>query len=157
MIAEEELLRPSLRRYPDARRAAAPQLDPVLLPYVALMFGSAVAGVLAFYNAVVVRRFGNAFLSLLFGAFGWIACVRIVVAANRAQVENVVLILLAVRVLHFVIGGVLFLVQRPYVHGSVFLHGSVAPVHISYIAAFAAALLLPTRVLLFLLGVPPGR
>jgi hypothetical protein len=157
LISEGDLLRPSLRRYPDARRAAAPQIDPLLLPYAALMLGSAVAGVLAFYNAIVIRRFGNALLALLLGAAGWICCVLMVAAANDARVENVGFVLLGVRVVHFVIGGILFFLQRPHVHGNVFLRGDVAPTRASYFAALAIAWFLPIRIVLVLLGVPPGR
>lgn len=154
MTSGEGLLRPSLRRYPDARRAAAPQIDPLLLPYVAIMFGSAVAGLIACYNAIVIRRFGHALLALLFGAFVWIGCVLVASAANQA---NIGFILITVRVLHFLAGGILFFVQRPHVHGSAFLRGSVAPVAACYVAALVIALTLPVRVMLVLLGVPPGR
>jgi hypothetical protein len=154
LTAEADLLRPSLRRYPDGRRAAAPQLEPLLLPYIALMFGSAVAALFAAYNAVVIRRFGLAVLSLLLGISGWIACVLMAAAASE---KNVVFTLLGVRVLHFLAGGLLFFMQRPYVHGSAFLHGRIAPVRASYLAALAAAWFMPVRLLLILLGVPPGR
>ncbi len=45
-----------LQRVPDARRAPLRLFPPVLLPYVALMLGVAVAGVLALYNSLALRR-----------------------------------------------------------------------------------------------------
>jgi hypothetical protein len=157
LTSEAALLRPSLRRYPDARRAFATQIDPLLLPYVSIMFGSAAAGLIACYNAIVMRRFGQALLALLTGIIGWVACVLMVSAANDANVENVGFVLIGVRVLHFAVGGLLFFMQRPHVHGSVFLGGRLTPIAITYAAAFVLAVMMPVRVLLILLGVPPGR
>ncbi|HKO58745.1 MAG TPA: hypothetical protein VJ276_22960, partial [Thermoanaerobaculia bacterium] len=131
-------------------------IEPLLLPYIALMFGSAVAGLFAAWNAVVIRRFGLALLSLLLGLVAWFACVVMVFAANKAHVR-VVFLLLGARVLHFLVGGLLFLLQRPHVHGSEFLHGRLAPMRASYVATLAAAWFIPLRLLLILLGVPPGR
>jgi len=157
MIGEDALLRPSLRQYPDARRGPLPLVEPLLLPYLALMFGSAVAGLIAFYNAIVIRRIGSAFAALLVGAAGWIASVVIAGAADDAGMANFALVLLALRVMHLVIGCVLFYLQRPYVQGHAFLGGSMAPALASYVVAFAIAWFLPVRVLLFLLGVPLGQ
>ena len=157
MIGEDVLLRPSLRQYPDARRGPLPLIEPVLLPYLALMFGSGVAGIVAFYNAITIRRVGNAVATLLVGGVGWLTSLIIAGAANHAGVTNLALVLLGLRVMHFLIGGAFFFLQRPYVRGHAFLGGRMAPALASYLVAFAITWFLPVWVLLLLLGVPIGK
>lgn len=156
MIGEQVLLRPSLRQYPDARRGRLPLIEPLLLPYLGLMFGSGIVGIIAFYNAIVIRRIGSALAALLVGVFGWVTSMIIVVSADHAGVKNAALVLLGVRAMHFLIGGVFCFLQRPYVRGHAFLGGPMAPVLASYLVAFAITWFLPMTVLLFLLGVPLG-
>ncbi|MBV9496360.1 MAG: hypothetical protein JOZ54_19075 [Acidobacteria bacterium] len=156
MIAEAELLRPALGRYPDGRRAFAPQLPAMLLPYVAMMFGSAIAGLAAFYNAIVIRRFGLAFLSLFLGFATWFGCLLGVLSAKDAGVDTV-LLLIGARVLHFLVGCVFYFLMRPHLSGSTFLGGRTAPVRASYFVALAIGWYLPFRVLLLLLGAPIGK
>lgn len=156
MIAEADLLRPSLQRYPDGRRAFAPQLPALLFPYVAMMFGSAVAGLAAFYNAIVLRRFGLAFLTLFLGFAAWFACVAAVFSAKEAGVGAVPL-LIGARVLHFLVGCAFYFLMRPHLSGSAFLGGRTAPVRASYIVALVIGWYLPLRLLLLLLGAPIGK
>jgi hypothetical protein len=152
----EVLQRPLLKRYPDARRAPIPLVEPVLLPYLALLFGSAVAGVVAAYNAVAIRRFGLAALSLAAGAAGWAAFALLVIRVEDAH-GNLELALIVGRILHFIIGGWLFLTERPYLRGHAFLQGRMLPVVLTYVVAFVIALVMPADIWLLLTGVPPGR
>jgi hypothetical protein len=150
------LQRPLLARYPDGRRSPLPLVEPVLLPYLALLFGSAVAGVVGAYNALAIRRFGLAALSLAAGAVGWFAFALLVVRVDDAH-GNVELAVIAGRFLHFIIGGLLFLKQRPYARGHAFLQGTMLPVVMTYIAALVITLAMPSKILALLVGVPPGR
>lgn len=151
------LERPLLRRYPDARRAKFPILDPTILPYLALMFGSAIAGIAGIVNAVALRRYWLAALTLLLGAAGWLGFPFLIFAMRRAGVENVAVLLTIGRLWHMFLGGVLFFMHRPHERGHEFLWGRSIPIFQSYIAAFAVSLILPGKVTLFLLGVPLVR
>ena len=156
MSLQEVFETPQLRRYPDARRSALPLFDAVLLPYLALLFGSAVGGLVACFNAVAVRRFKLAAASLAAGAVGWLLFAPLVGMIDRAT-GNVALAMLAGRAMHFVVGSLLFLVQRPYVRGHAFLGGSVLPVLRVYVVALLITLFLPGSILLLLLGVSSVR
>jgi hypothetical protein len=153
MTAGDLTLRPLLSRHPDARRAKAPLLQPILLPYLALIFGSGVAALAACYNALMMRRGGLAARSLLAGAGGTIAFLVVAGNAIHFGAETVVAIILG-RVVHFAFGGLLFSMQRPHIRGNEFLGGPMAPLLPSYLAAIAISLLLPSPLTLLLLGVP---
>ena len=148
---DELALKPHLERYPDARRGAAPLLDPVLLPYLALMFGSLVAAVGAVYNAVVLKRFGLAVRSILVGTLGWISF-QFVVALVVHLVGNVSVGVIAGRVVHFALGGVLYAMHRPYFRGHEFLSGRTIPLFASYALAILISLKMPWKVAARLLG-----
>jgi hypothetical protein len=151
---EGDLLRPLLVRYPDASKARVRLLQPVLFPYVALIFGSMIASLLAAYNAIVLRKYLAATGCFAQGLAGWCLAVMILVSAARAGVPNLALVLLAVRVFHFLMGAWMFQRQRPRVTGHTFLGGRMVPLLGSYMTAFALGILVPWRVILFLLGLP---
>lgn len=153
MTGGELSLHPLLARHPDARRAKAPLLQPVLLPYLALIFGSGVASLAACYNAAMMRRGGLAAKSLLIGILGTIAFVVVGATAIRLGAEPAVAMILG-RVIHFAFGGLLFARQRPYVRGNEFLSGPMAPLLPSYLVTIAISIFLPARISLLLLGVP---
>jgi hypothetical protein len=152
MTAEEITLRPLLTRHPDARRAKAPLVQPILLPYLALIFGSGVASLVACYNALMMKRGGLAAKSLLAGAGGMLAFLVIVNNAIHLGAQPAVALILG-RVVHFAFGGVLFSMQRAHVRGNEFLGGPTVPILPSYVAVIVIWLLLPSRLAL-LLGVP---
>ena len=155
-VVPDAPLRPLLQRYPNARAASVPLFQPVLLPYVALLFGSAAAGLLAACNSVAMRRWGLAALSIAIGITGWLSFAAIVIAASDAN-ANIRLVVFAGRALHFILGGVLFALQRRSVHGHEFLRGRMLPLQATYLLAFGLAIVIPGSVLALLLGVPPGR
>jgi len=150
----ESALRPLLKRYPDAHRSAAPLLEPILLPYVSLIFGSAVAAVAAAYNGVIIKRTGLVLRSLLLGALGWVAFILVVVLARQAGIENPRVLLILGRTMHFGFGAVLYLIHRPYFRGHEFLGGRAVALLPSYLTAFVISMMLPPRLELLLLGVP---
>jgi hypothetical protein len=152
MTAGELTLRPLLRRYPDARRAKAPLLPPALLPYLALLFGSSVAALVAVYNALMLRRPALALRSLLIGVGGWVSFFLIITFANA----NVRVVMILGRALHFAFGGVLYAMHRRHFTGSQFLDGPALPLVKSYVAAVVIYFILPSAVVALLLGVPPG-
>jgi hypothetical protein len=154
MTAGELTLRPLLRRYPDARRAKAPLLQPALLPYLALLFGSSVAALVAVYNALMLRRPALALRSLLIGVAGWVSFFLIIASANANAHVRVVMIL--GRALHFAFGGVLYAMHRRHFTGSQFLDGPALPLVKSYVAAVVLYFIFPSAVVALLLGVPPG-
>ncbi len=147
--------RPLLRRHPDARLAAAPLLDPSLLPYLGLMFGSPVAAAVSMYNALAIRRVGLAIRSFLIGVAGWIGFLLVIVAANRFGAASIAFIL--GRMFYFAVGGALFFIHRPHHRGHEFLGGRSVPILASYLVAIAISIWLPRDIALILLGVPGVR
>jgi len=143
--------RPQVRRFPDARRASLPLFDAVLLSYIGLAFGAGVAGLIGCFNAVAIRRFGLAALSLLTGAVAWLSYAFIIEAVDRAT-HNVPLAIFAGRAMHFAVGSGLYFAQRAYIRGHTFLGGTKLPVMQTYVAAVLLLFLLPNAVLWFLLG-----
>ena len=152
MTADDFALRPLLARHPDARRAKAALVPPILLPYLALMFGSGVAAVAAAYNAFMLRRGGLAVRSLLVGVAGWIAFLLIIANAS----DHVRVMVIVGRIVHFAFGGLLYRMQRAHFTGSEFLHGDALPLVQSYVVAFVVYLVVPAKVMAVLLGVPLG-
>jgi hypothetical protein len=152
MTADDLTLRPLLARHPDARRAKAALLPPILLPYIALMFGSGIAALAAVYNALMMRRVGLAVRSLLVGAAGWFAFFLIITNAD----DHIRVLVIVGRVVHFLCGGLLYRMQRAHFAGSQFLHGAALPLVRSYVGAFVVYLFLPAKIVAFLLGVPLG-
>ncbi|HKR64065.1 MAG TPA: hypothetical protein VJZ00_10060 [Thermoanaerobaculia bacterium] len=152
MSADDFTLAPLLRRYPDARRANAPLLPPVLLPYIALMFGSAAAALIGVYNAIVLRRAGLAVRAVLIGIVGWLAFYAIIANAGT----HIQMFAVIGRLVHFLCGGWMYLTQRPHYAGSQFLGGRALPLVQSYVIAFVLYIMTPSKLLLLMLGVPRG-
>ena len=86
MTRNGQILR--LRRHPDARLGRWKLLPAMLLGYVGLLLGPAVAGVLAAVNALSLRRFGLAASMLLLGALSWVACGMAAVLVAKARAEE---------------------------------------------------------------------
>ena len=141
-----DLLRPSLRRYPDARKAPFPLIDPLLFPYLGLLFGVPVVALVASVNALAVRRWALFFVSLLLGFAGWIFFFA---AAGNSFV--------VARGIAFAVGMIFYVAHRPYARGHVFLRGRVAPLLATYMTVFVVYFTLPENVLLILMGVSRGR
>jgi hypothetical protein len=151
MMNETAPLEPLLARYPDARRGAAPLLEPLLLPYLALMFGSLVASLFAVYNALVLKRLGLAARSILVGALGWIVF-QFVFALVFHAAGNASVGVVAGRIVHFALGGVLYAMQRPHFRGHRFLDGGTVPLLASYLVAILVSIKMPWKVTVRLLG-----
>lgn len=147
-------MKPLLARHPDARRAPAPLLEPILLPYVAIMFGSVVAAAVATYNALMLRRPALIARSLLLGVMGWLGFLMMPALLRPAGITNLSVAVILGRLVHFAIGGVMFWIFRPHAGGHEFLGGKNVPLLPSYLVAFLIAWNLPARVTLMLLGVP---
>ena len=142
---------PLLERYPDARRGFAPLLEPVLLPYLALMFGTLAASVFAVYNAVMLKRFGLAMRSILVGALGWISF-QFVLALVVNVFDNASVGVIVGRFVHFALGGALYAIHRPHFRGHQFLNGRTVPLLASYILAILISMKMPWQVTARLLG-----
>jgi hypothetical protein len=149
-------LSPLLGRYPDARRAKAPLISPILFPYLGLIFGSGVASLAACWNAVMLRRGWLAVRSILVGIGGWLAFLFVVFGAVNAGLTTVSIALILGRIVYFAFGGLLYAMHRRHETGNEFLGGPAVPLVASYVLAFVIHMMLPGRVLLLLLGVPRG-
>lgn len=156
MTAAGHTLSPMLRRHPDARKAKAPILPPILFPYLAVIFGSGIASLAACWNAAMLRRGGLAVRSILVGIGAWIAFVTVVLAIVVSGLAKVSIAIIIGRIVHFAFGGLLYAMHRRHATGNDFLGGPALPLVGSYVAAFVIHMMLPSRVLLLLLGVPRG-
>jgi ABC-type multidrug transport system fused ATPase/permease subunit len=144
-------LKPLLKRYPDARRGFTPLLEPVLLPYLGLIFGSLVASLFAVYNAVMLKRFGLALRSILVGTLGWISF-QFVVALVVHFFDNVSVGVIVGRFVHFALGGALYAMHRPHFRGHEFLNGRPVPLLASYVLAILISMKMPWQITARLLG-----
>jgi hypothetical protein len=152
-MSDTPLLQPLLRNYPDGRKARLPLLHPVLLPYLALIFGGMLAAIVSCYNAAMLKRPGLLFRSLLLGLASWIGFLFVVGALLDAEVSARVA-MIAGRAAHFAFGGVLYYIHRPYLRGHEFLGGETAPLLPTYLTAIIASFMAPSSLTLLLLGVP---
>jgi hypothetical protein len=150
-VTDDLALRPVLTRYPDARRGIAPLLEPVLLPYLALMFGSLFASLVGVYNAVVLKRFGLAVRSILVGALGWISFQFVLVLVVHVT-GNASVGVIAGRIVHFALGGLLYAMHRPHFRGNAFLNGRAVPMLPSYLVAILISMKMPWQITARLLG-----
>jgi hypothetical protein len=141
-----------LQGVPDARRAGAPLLPAVFLPYAALMMGAGVSGLLALYNAVALRRWRLASLTLVVALVGWVGFGLVFALVVGGGTKNVVLALLPARLLNVGLGAVLAWSQWAHVRGHEFLDGRTVPLLHAVLGTFAAAVLMPTRLRLVLEG-----
>ncbi len=141
-----------LQRVPDARRAPLRLFPPVLLPYVALMLGVAVAGVLALYNSLALRRARPAIVAVAVGVVGWLGFGFLFAMLVAAGLHNVLLALLPVRLVNVGLGAVLAWSQWSHVRGHTFLEGRTVVLLHAVLAAFVLVLLMPVRLRLVLEG-----
>lgn len=148
---ETEALQPLLSRYPDARRGTGRLFDPILFPYIALIFGFG-AALLGVYNAWSLRRTRLALLSLLIGLTGCLLLVVTFVVARNVGIEKPAVALIVGRMVHFALGVLLFFLHRPHFRGHEFQNGETVPVLQSYIGAILLSMIVPWRVTLLLLG-----
>jgi hypothetical protein len=150
-MSETEALHPLLSRYPDARRGTGPLFDPILLPYLGLIFGfgGAIVGV---YNAWRLRRMRLALVTILIGLAGVVLFFATIIVSRRLGVETIAVSLIVGRSLHFALGGLLFFIHRPHFRGHEFQDGASVPVLPSYLGAMFLSMVLPWRLTLVLLG-----
>jgi hypothetical protein len=141
-----------LQRVPDARRAPLHLFPPVLLPYVALMLGVAVAGLVALYNSLALRRARAAIVAAAIGVAGWLGFGFLFAMLVAAGLHNVLLALLPVRLLNVGLGAVLAWSQWSHVRGHTFLGGRTVVLLPAVLAAFVLVLVMPVRLRLVLEG-----
>jgi hypothetical protein len=132
----------------------APLLNPILLPYLALVFGGVVAAIAGSYNALVLKRFGLVLRSLLVGLASSLCFVLAFAILRGAGVENRSVALIAGRLTHFAFGGVLYFIHRPHFRGHEFLGGTTVPLLPSYLVAIVVSLKIPGPIAAMLLGAP---
>ena len=150
-MSEVWLLRPLLGRIPDARQARTYLVDPVLFPYLALLFGLPIVVLLSCFNAAALRRWGLLLASLGFGIAGWIAFLLSV-----GSLSHTVFALVAGRAVNFAVGVLFFFLQRAHIRGHVFLGGRLVPLRPFYIGALLVAVFMPEQLARLLMGVPLG-
>lgn len=144
-----------LQRVPDARRAPLPLVPPVLLPYVALMLGIAVAGLLALFNSLALRRAKPAVVAVVVGVAGWLGFGLLFAVLVAGGLDNIPLALLPVRLLNIGLGAVLAWSQWSHVRGHTFLDGRTVVLLHAVLAAFVLVLVMPVRLRLVLEGLWP--
>ncbi len=143
---------PVLGRTPDAVRAPAPLFPAYALVYVALMAGSAAAGIAALYNAVLLRRARLAAAAIVLSAAGWLGFGAAVQAAVSVGVKNVGLWLVCGRLASILVGSLLCWSQVAHVRGHQFLEGRVVPLLPVVLAMVGLVLVVPFRALLVMEG-----
>jgi hypothetical protein len=144
-----------LQRVPDARRAPLPLFPPVLLPYVALMLGVAVAGLLALYNSLALRRARPAMVAVAVGVVGWLGFGSLFSMLWAAGLHNALLALLFARLLNVGLGAALAWSQWSHVRGHTFLDGRTVVLLHAVLAAFVLVLVMPFKLRLALEGLWP--
>jgi hypothetical protein len=150
-MSETDALQPLLARYPDARLGTGRLFDPILFPYIGLIFGFG-AALLAVYNAWRLRRMRLALLSILIGLAGCFLFVVTFVVARAMGVENFAVAAIIGRAVHFALGVVMFFLHRPHFRGHEFQDGETVPVLPSYLGAIVLSMIVPSPVTLVLLG-----
>ena len=150
-MTDTEALRPLLSRYPDARRGSGPLFDPILFPYVALIFGFG-AALLGVYNAWNLRRMRLALLTILISLLGVLLFVVMLIVRTNIGIENAAVAVIIGRAIHFALGGWLYFVHRPHFSGHQFKNGRTVPVLQSYLAAILLSMVMPWRLTLVMLG-----
>jgi hypothetical protein len=150
-MSETDALHPLLARYPDARRGTGRLFDPILFPYIGLIFGFG-AALLAVYNAWRLRRMRLALLSILIGLAGCFLFVVTFVVARQVGVQNSAVALIIGRAVHFALGSLMFFIHRPHFRGHEFQDGETVPVMQSYLGAVVLSIIVPWRVTVVLLG-----
>ena len=154
MTRNGQILR--LRRHPDARLGRWKLLPAMLLGYVGLLLGPAVAGVLAAVNALSLRRFGLAASMLLFGALSWVACgMAAVLVAKFAGVKSIGMLIITSRLLSATAGIAMAFYMAPHVRGHEFLRGRVVSLLEPVLAGTVLTFVLPARPLLVVAGFWP--
>ena len=146
---------PVLGRVPDARKSLVPLFPPAALGYLGLMLGAGVAGTLALWNSLALRRPKAALVALGLGLAGWAGFGVVILAAASFGVKNAAVILVLARVFSLAIGILLAWHQMAYVRGHSFLDGKTVPLLPCILAGLAVSLLLTRRVMLLLLGCWP--
>src|SRR4051812_40547378 len=101
-----DLIQLLLRRYPDARKAPVYLAEPVLFPYLGLLFGIPIITLLACYNAAAVRRFALFFTSLALGFGGWLLFINAAAAMRHTSY-----VLIVGRCVNFAIGCIYYFLQ----------------------------------------------
>lgn len=145
---------PVLARHPDARKAALPLFEPLTFGYLALLLGGPVASVCALYNGLLLRRPGLVARAILVGVLSAVAFFLTVAFLLGAGAENFRVIRLAGYLVHVLFGALLVTSQWRHFRGHRFLGGSVIPLLWVVIAGIVLQLLLPPKVVFFLLGIP---
>ena len=144
-------LRPLLRHLPDARRSRMYLVDPVLFPYLALLFGLPIVVLFSCFNAAALRRWGLLAASLGLGVFGWMGFIQ---AVN--VLSDTAFALIGGRAVNFAFGIVFYFLQRAHIRGHAFLGGQLVPLRPFYIGALVVAVFMPEPMARVLLGVPLG-
>ena len=144
-------LRPLLRHLPDARRSRMYLIDPVLFPYLALLFGLPIVVLFSCFNAAALRRWGLLAASLGIGVGGWLAFLFSV-----GSLRHTAFALIGGRAVNFAVGILFFLLQRAHIRGHAFLGGQLVPLRPFYIGALVVAIFMPEPLARVLLGVPLG-
>lgn len=146
---------PVLGRVPDARKSPVPLFPPAVLGYLGLMLGAGVAGALALWNSLALRRPMAALVALVLGLFGWAGFGVVILATASSGVTNVAVVLLLARLFSLAIGILLAWHQMAYVRGHSFLDGKTVPLLPCILIGLAVSLLLSRRLMLLLLGCWP--
>lgn len=147
----DESLRPLLRPMPDARRSRTSLIDPILFPYLALLFGIPIVVLLSCFNAAALRRWGLLAGGIALGVAGWLGFLESVYLWRHTAFA-----LIAGRVVNFAFGCFFYFLQRMHTRGHSFLGGRLFPMRPIYIGAFVVAVFMPSSLARLLMGVSLG-
>lgn len=141
---------PILQHVPDARKAPLWLFQPVTIGVLALMLGAPVASLLALLNGLQLRRPKLILLALAVGPGSVVLGMLIFGLLASWGVENISLLLLAVRIVYVGAGLLLGWQHWNHVKGHLLLGGRTVHVAATVGIALALIFLLPGRVLVWL-------
>jgi hypothetical protein len=151
MVGDARLwTRPLLRRVPDARRSPLPVFDPGALAYGALALGIGVAGLMAAWNAVGLRRWGLALAGFATAiATYWLTIEQLLLIAALG-VDSVHVKLAFGHIMHVGGGVLLALMHVQYVRGHALLGGTTLPTPRVLLVLLVVLFAVPTRITIML-------
>lgn len=149
-----EPYKPILGRLPDGRVGRFPLFEPVAFGYLAVSLGGPVASVCALYNGLLLRRTGLVLRAIVIGALSFVCFFVAVTSLIGGGTTDGAVIRLVGSLIHLLFGALLAASQWDHFRGHRLLGGAVVPLLGTVIAGVLLRTILPTEVVLILLGFP---